>query len=116
MSAPESSGPALAAFDAVLAALEPRGARRSQMMGRPMLAHGRQMFACLEGDDLGIRLGAGTPEHTAALALPGADVFSPGARGRQFRDWVELPLDQAGRWAELAGVALDRLRGAPGTV
>lgn len=113
MSAPPVDAAALAAFEEVLAELAPAGARRAQMMGRPMLALDRRMFACLEGDRLGVRLGAGTAEHAAALALPGADLFSPGARGRSFRGWVEVPVEHADRWPDLVAAALAHLRGVP---
>lgn len=89
--------------------LVPSGARRSQMMGRPMLAIDGRMFACLDGDVLGIRLGAGTDEHRQALEVPGAALFSPGDKGRTFRDWVAIPSASADRWEEFAVAAMVRI-------
>ena len=93
-------------FDNVAAALEPLGARRAKMMGRPMLALGSKMFACLDNGKLAFRLGRDTPEFVAALAVPGAVLFSPGASGRIFKDWVSLPVSAADEWERFAVAAL----------
>lgn len=105
-----TTDPATAAFDALAATLAPLGVRRAQMMGRPVLAVERRMIACLDDGVLGVRLGAGSPAHTAALARPGAAVFSPGDRGRAFRDWVGLPPAAAAHWED---AVLEALRAAP---
>lgn len=109
---PADAADAAGAFDALAAALAPLGARRAQMMGRPMLSVDRRMIACLDDGVLGVRLGAGSPAHTAALRRPGAAVFSPGGRGRTFRDWVGLPLAAADHWEDAALDALLAARGA----
>ena len=101
-------------FDDVVVALEPLGARRAKMMGRPMLALGSKMFACLEGDRLAFRLGRDTPEFAAALALPGAQLFSPGASNRVFKDWVALPIARADDWERFAVAALAHLASTNG--
>ena len=93
-------------FEEVAAALEPLGARRGKMMGRPMLALGSKMFACFDNERLAFRLGRSTPEFAEALAVPGAVPFSPGASGRVFRDWVALPLSAADEWERFAVAAL----------
>ncbi|MDO5503516.1 MAG: hypothetical protein Q4G67_10125 [Actinomycetia bacterium] len=47
-----------------------------------------QMFACLFGDRMGVRV---APERLEeAEALPGVDGFPPGS-DRHFRGWVTLP-------------------------
>lgn len=95
-------------FEALADALTGLGARRAHMMGRPMLAVGGRMFACLDAGVLGVRLGAGTPEHDAALELAGAALFSPGGRGRTFRDWVGLPSTADEHWLRFATAAMHR--------
>lgn len=79
------------------------------MMGRPMLSIDGRMFACLDGDVLGIRLGAEAEEHREALELPGAALFSPGDKGRVFRDWVAIPTASAAHWEEFATAAMVRI-------
>jgi len=77
------------------------------MMGRPMLSVNGLMFACLDGDVLGLRLGAGSDEFGRALSVPGADIFAP-SRGRSgFRDWVAVPVDSAGEWEHFAVAAME---------
>lgn len=97
------------AFDDLAGSLVPQGARRGTMMGRPMLSLGGKMFACLNAGMLGLKLGAGSESHTAALAVPGATLFSPG-KDRVFKDWVSLPADQADDWERFAVDAMEKLR------
>lgn len=99
-----------ARFDALAGALATQGADRRKMMGRPMLAIGGKMFACLDKGMLAVRLGAGSEWHARAMAVPGAIPFSPGESGRSFRDWVSLPVAHSAQWEDFALVALERLR------
>ena len=96
-------------FDEVADALEGLGARRAQMMGRPMLALERRMFACLEGDRLALKLGADSTEFAEAMVIPGAELLSPGASNRRFKDWVAIPAEHSDRWEEFAVAALNKL-------
>lgn len=77
---------------------------RGVMMGRRILKRDGRMIACVDGDGLGIRLGAGSGAFTAAMALPGAALFGPG-RSAGFRDWVSLPVALADRWDEFVELA-----------
>ncbi len=96
-------------YDAMADDLVARGARRAQMMGRPILKVGSTMFAAhVAGDRLAVKLGRDSAEHAEALALPGATVWSPGDSGRLFHDWVALPPEQEDHWMRFAEVA--RLR------
>jgi hypothetical protein len=106
MAKPESSEEALEQLDLVVSELGDPGIVRGRMMGRPILSRDGTMFACLNGDSLGVKLGAGTPEHTGALAVPGAELFDPGGVGRPFKDWVSLPLDASAEWVPFTGYAL----------
>jgi hypothetical protein len=98
-----------ALLDDIAADLAPRGAIAGAMFGkRALKAHGKA-FACLKGDLLAFRLGDGTPAHTAALALPGAELFDPSGKHRPFKDWVAIPHAHAESWHHYAGTALDSL-------
>jgi len=97
----------VADFDDLAATVAGSGARRAHMMGRPMLTIDGRMFACLDDGMLGLRLGAGTPAHVDALSLPGAALFSPGNRGRTFRDWVGIPVSAARHWEGFAIAAME---------
>jgi hypothetical protein len=110
MAAPISSQEALEALDLVVAELGDPGIVRSRMMGRPVLTLAGTMFAVLNGDALGLKLGAGTPVFAEARALEGAGLLDPGGKGRPFKDWVALPLEHAAVWPGYAADALDAAR------
>jgi hypothetical protein len=110
MAAPVSSEEALEALDLVVAELGDPGIERGRMMGRPILKFESAMFAVLNGDALGLKLGAGSPAFEEALALPGAGLLDPGGKGRPFKDWVAVPLAAAAHWPRFAADALDALR------
>jgi hypothetical protein len=40
--------------------------------------------------------------HARALAAPGAHLFDPSGRGRSFRQWVVVPVEQEAEWEPLA--------------
>ncbi|GAA2234614.1 hypothetical protein N1031_09720 [Herbiconiux moechotypicola] len=106
MAAPVPSEQALALFDRVAAELGDPAITRGRMMGRPILSRAGTMFACLNGESIGLKLGAGTPEHSGALAVPGAELFDPGGAKRPFKDWVSLPVDSGDEWVPFAVFAL----------
>ncbi|MGB4777665.1 GNAT family N-acetyltransferase [Microbacterium sp.] len=105
---PNSS--AIEQFDELAEAMSWLGARRAHMMGRPMLSIDGRMLACLDDGNLGLRLGRGTPRHSAALSIAGAGPFAPGDRGRAFHDWVALPVDARSEWAAFTYDALEHTR------
>lgn len=94
-------------LDAIAADLAPRGAITGAMFGKRALKARGKAFACLKGDFLAFRLGDGTPAHTAALALPGAELFDPSGKHRPFKDWVAIPHAHAESWHHYAQTALD---------
>ena len=97
-----------ALFEEVAADLLARGANVGAMFGkRALLANGKA-FACLKDDTLAFRLGADTPAHTEALALPGAGLFDPSGKKRPFKDWVAVPSAQSAHWRRLARLAYER--------
>ncbi|MFG2606562.1 hypothetical protein ACGFT2_23855 [Streptomyces sp. NPDC048514] len=93
-------------FDDIADDLAVRGVTAGAMFGkRALKAHGKA-FACLKDDRLAFRLGDGTPAHTRALALPGAELFDPSGKHRPFKDWVAVPRTHADQWPHLAETAL----------
>jgi hypothetical protein len=98
-----------ALLDNIAADLMSRGATTGAMFGkRALKAHGKA-FACLKGGSLAFRLGDGTPAHTEALAVPGAELFDPSGRQHPFKDWVSIPDTHAQLWPRFAETALDEL-------
>lgn len=99
-------------FRQVGAELADLGVRVSSMMGRPALKdHAGKVFASLQRDNAMVfRLVEGTPEHAAALELPGACLFDPLGRGREVKDWVVVPHSSVGTWTDLAEAAFSRPR------
>lgn len=93
-------------FDQLAEELAGRDVRAGAMFGKRSLLAGRQAFVCLYGDGLAFRLGAGTPAHNEALALPGAELFDPSGKQRPFKDWVTVPAAEHAHWRRLAEAAL----------
>ncbi|WP_194917030.1 hypothetical protein [Catenulispora rubra] len=97
-------------FEDVAAELAPRGVVVGNVFGSRALKSGSKAFACLlKGGTVAFRLGAGTPDHTAALALEGAHLFDPSERDQPFKDWVEVPPAHEESWMRFAVAALDHL-------
>jgi hypothetical protein len=96
-------------FDAIATDLAPLGVTTGSIFGKRGLKAHSKAFACLKGDLLAFRLGAGTPAHSEALALPGAELFDPSGKHRPFKDWVAVPLAHADQWPHYAQTALDTL-------
>jgi hypothetical protein len=108
-------------FDDLLSELTDAGAAGGTMFGARALTLHKKAFACLQGDRIALKLGAGTPEHAEALAEPGAELWDPSGMHKPFKDWVAVLVDDNSELedtalAELAPVALQRLAlalGAP---
>jgi hypothetical protein len=101
-------------FADLLAELGGAGAVGGTMFGARALMLQKKAFACLQGDRIALKLGAGTPEHAEALAQPGAELWDPSGMHRPFKDWVAVLVDDNSELedtalAELAPVALQRL-------
>jgi hypothetical protein len=97
-------------LDDIAADLAAAGATAGAMFGKRALKANGKAFACLKENDLAFRLGDGTPEHKAALDLPGARLFDPSGGGRPFKDWVAVSVERSDEWHRLARIALDRVR------
>ncbi len=80
---------------------------RKQMMGSPILMREGKMVACLDGDLLAVKLGRTRSEHAEALAVPGADTWSPQEGRRAFTDWVGMPVERRDVWLDWVRTAID---------
>lgn len=95
-----------ALFDSLSYDLLGAGATPSTMFGKRSLTINGKAFACLKGDLLAFRLGAGSHEHQEALALPGAELFDPSGRAHPFKDWVAIPVANADQWPQFGDAAI----------
>jgi len=91
---------------ASLLALQP-GVSRSKMFGMPTLKVNGKAFAGMSGEAMIFKLSGESLRQ--ALALPGAHPFEPMA-GRQMKEWVAVPPEQAAQWLDLADAALKYVR------
>jgi hypothetical protein len=73
----------------------------SQMFGMPVLKIGRKAFCGEWHGDMVFKLDEGSPAHTTALQIPGAELFDPGM-GKPMKEWVVVPQDQSEQWPKLA--------------
>lgn len=97
---------AMSEFDRVVETLGPEVERR-KMMGSPILMREGKMVACLDGDLLAVKLGRDLPEHAEALAVSGADTWSPQQGRKGFTDWVGMPVEASGVWLDWVRTAID---------
>ncbi|HEY8294290.1 MAG TPA: hypothetical protein VIG41_03030 [Micrococcaceae bacterium] len=111
----ESSAQATAGFEAVAADLAGAGVVVGQTFGARALMANKKAIACLHGESMAFKLGRESPEHAAALALAGAELFDPSGMKRPFRDWVDVPVASVASWPEFGHAALANKAGIPGT-
>lgn len=95
-------------FDNIAEELAPHGVTTGMMFGKRALKANGKAFVCAKGDRFAVRLGAGTPGHESALALPMAELFEP-CEGKVFKDWVVIPSSHADQWPQLAELARQRI-------
>jgi hypothetical protein len=94
-------------FEEAVEELRQRGVSAGKMFGaRSMMLDGKAV-ACLTHGVFAVKLGRDEPEHAAALALEGAEVWEPGGKGRPFHDWVALPFERSDDWMHFAEAAVD---------
>jgi hypothetical protein len=96
-------------FGRLAAELAGDGVVVKPVFGKQGLMHGGKSLGCRFGPGVALRLGAGTEEHTRALALDGAELFDPSGRHRPMKDWVVVPAAYATQWYDLALAARSRL-------
>jgi hypothetical protein len=77
-----------------------------KMFGMPCLkrANGKVVAGFWKDGGITVKLVDETA-RTAALALPGVDLFDPGM-GRTMKEWVLVPVAQANEWERLVEQAL----------
>lgn len=94
-----------AEYDAVVSELMASSPAVSGVMfGMPCLKNNGKAFAGYHKDAMVFKLGSA--RHTEALALSGSRLFDPSGRGRPMKEWVEVSVEHAARWLELAREAL----------
>jgi hypothetical protein len=98
---------ARAKFDQLAEEMALEGVERGSLFGKPCLKVRGKAFACQFQDAIAFKLGPDL--HGEALGLKGAQLFDPSGKGRPMKEWVQVPVDHAGRWPALA-------RGASRTV
>lgn len=96
------------AFISLAAEFAPAGAVTAKMFGARAITLRKKAFACLQGDAIAFKLGAGSAAHARALAIPGAGLWDPSGMGRPFKDWVLVPAIDG---PELSGLAEEALTG-----
>ena len=97
-------------FDDIAADLAAVGVTSGKMFGARALKLDAKALGCLlRNGAMAFKLGADSPAHAEALALPGAELFDPSGQGHPFKDWVEVPAEQSDHWLRLAEAALDNL-------
>jgi hypothetical protein len=95
-------------FASIVDELGAAGVVAGRMFGaKALYLNGRAIGCLLRSGNAAFKLGRASEAHTAALTLPGADVFHPGGGSKAFKDWVEVPAGQSAHWAELAESALN---------
>jgi len=75
------------------------------MFGMPCLKHNGKAFAGFHQGQMAFKLT--TPQHSEALAIPGAHLFDPSERGRPMKEWVAVPAEYASQWMALARAAYE---------
>jgi hypothetical protein len=100
-----------ARYDEIAADLEARDpdVQLGQMMGHPCIKAGGKIIASFQpAGSIAFKL-PDEAEREKALALEDAVPFEPMGKGRVMKEWVDVPVAHAAKWAELADTAL-RLR------
>jgi len=101
-------------FEELAAELEPAGATVGTLFSARAVTLRKKAFLCLKGDRIALKLGAGSPAHAAALALPGAELWDPSGTDRPYKDWVSVEASDAASLSQLAAAALTYLRSTLG--
>jgi hypothetical protein len=97
------------AFEDLAERLAADGVTVKPVFGKPGLMYGGKALGCRFAAGVALRLIAGTPEHTAALRLAGAELFDPSSRHRPMKDWVVVPAAFTDQWHNLALAARQNL-------
>ena len=101
-------------FEELAGELEPAGAVPGTMFGARAVTLRKKAFLCLKDDRIALKLGQGSPAHSAALALPGAELWDPSGTNRPYKDWVSVQTSDVATLSPLAAAALTYLRSTLG--
>ena len=99
-----------ARFTQLLDDLKMLGVTQNAFFGRRGLTADGKVIACFLDDSVAFKLGAGTPQHAAAMALSGSTPWHPGDRAVAFKDWVRVYETHQDHWGRLAEQALHHIR------
>ena len=75
----------------------------SQMFGKPCLKVNGKAFCCFFDGDMVFKL-IGI-DHQKAMVLKGSKLFDPSGAGKPMKEWVQVYISQADKWARLAVAA-----------
>lgn len=72
----------------------------SEMFGKPCLKVNGKPFCCFFDGDMVFKL-IGI-DHQKAMVLKGSKLFDPAGSGKPMKEWVQVYISQADKWARLA--------------
>ena len=104
---PEVGPETMRRYDSLAEDFVPRGAKKSQMFGMPVLKKGDKVFCGTFGDAMTFKLGS-EEEAATALKRKGVERFEPMA-GRAMKAWVLVHVEHSRAWAKLAEQAFAAL-------
>ena len=96
-------------FDELAELMASEGVDGGSLFGKPCLKYGGKAFACQFRDAVAFKLGK--QPHADALALSGSQLFDPSGKGRPMKEWVQVPVDHADQWPDLARAARQTVGG-----
>ena len=79
------------------------------MFGSRTLLSGHTLVAVLYGSQLAVRLGRSSKSLRELLAAEKATAWDPTRRGRPYRDWGAIEVENKDMWLRLANEAWDAL-------
>lgn len=85
-----------------------KGVEVSQMFGKPALKVKGKAFACFFENEMVFKLSG--DEHAYAISLSVAKLFDPSGKGRNMKEWVQVPYKHSKEWKNLAQVAFEYVR------
>ena len=75
----------------------------AKWFGKPCINVNGKAFVVKFGPDLAFKLTG--DHHSSALQVDGAKLFDPRGAGKPFKEWVQIPAEQASHWLAYANTA-----------
>lgn len=95
-------------FDEIVERLASHGVEPTKMFGKRCLKADGKGIAALDAESMAFKLGGDA--HAQALTLEGAKLWDPSGKHRPMKEWIQVPLERAEEWPQLAMQALAYLR------